>query len=96
MDTAKEVEEVRCDMATKFNTGIANYHRIRSPCKDCTKRQVGCHTVCRRYKIFRGLLDISREKHLEKLDEFEFLIAVRSKTKKIALRNERNKRIRKH
>ena len=30
---------------------------INSPCKDCTDREIGCHSICENYKYFRRKLD---------------------------------------
>ncbi|MBO7712381.1 MAG: hypothetical protein J6S85_02735 [Methanobrevibacter sp.] len=40
---------------------------MKSPCKDCPERYIGCHSACGKYKDFRKQLDeqkqhISREK----------------------------------
>lgn len=31
--------------------------RIQSPCLNCSKRKVGCHSKCQEYKDFRSELD---------------------------------------
>lgn len=35
--------------------------RTISPCKDCRKRVVGCHSVCERYKRFQRINEQERE-----------------------------------
>ena len=34
-------------------------------CKDCTKRRVGCHAYCGRYKLFRAVLKAEKTKEKE-------------------------------
>ena len=36
------------------------WHLI-SPCKDCEKRYLGCHSGCPEYKQFKDSIDIARE-----------------------------------
>lgn len=37
-------------------------------CKDCTDRQIGCHSTCERYKAFREQLDkINEQKKADKM-----------------------------
>lgn len=35
---------------------------VRSPCYGCEDRKVGCHSLCDRYKAYRGVQDSYREK----------------------------------
>ena len=42
-----------------------------APCKNCANREVGCHSLCNDYKIFRENLDKvneNRRKYLESID----------------------------
>ena len=40
---------------------------ISSPCKDCQKREIGCHSKCKHYIEFRHDLDeINKMKEAEK------------------------------
>lgn len=56
---------------------------IKCKCKDCTKRQVGCHSTCEDYKAFRAELDAV---NAEKLKQSK---AVYEITSEIAFRVER-------
>lgn len=38
---------------------------ISSPCKDCMKRELGCHSICEAYKEFAQMKDNERKKSLE-------------------------------
>lgn len=40
-------------------------YNVRSCCKDCVDRQVGCHSECERYKEFRKLVE-KRNKEIQK------------------------------
>lgn len=33
-----------------------------APCKDCTDRELGCHSKCEKYKAFKEWNDQAREK----------------------------------
>lgn len=33
----------------------------RTPCKDCDRRQLGCHSKCDNYRLFREQLDLKKE-----------------------------------
>lgn len=35
-----------------FGNEFKNYG-IQSPCKDCEKRQIGCHAACRAYQEYK-------------------------------------------
>lgn len=37
-----------------------------SPCKDCSDRQVGCHSNCKRYNEWRAINDANRKRKNEK------------------------------
>lgn len=41
---------------------------MKSPCKDCAERYVGCHSGCEKYKDFRQELDKQRT-HINKAKE---------------------------
>ena len=34
-------------------------------CKDCAERQIGCHSTCENYKLFRIALDEQKEQKLQ-------------------------------
>ena len=42
--------------------------RSNNGCKDCTDRQIGCHSNCERYKAFREQLDkINEQKKADQM-----------------------------
>ena len=34
---------------------------MKSPCKDCPERYIGCHSECSRYKHFRRVIEAEKE-----------------------------------
>lgn len=45
--------------------------RRKWPCKDCTKRTVGCHSSCEEYKLAREQRDaINKKKMVENYDTY--------------------------
>lgn len=34
---------------------------IKPPCKDCDRREIGCHSHCKEYKEYRRLIDARKE-----------------------------------
>lgn len=36
---------------------------IKSPCKDCSERFVGCHTVCFEYAEYKQALEAEKERY---------------------------------
>lgn len=38
----------------------------RSPCKDCTRRYLGCHSKCPEYKSFRAARDKELEENIKR------------------------------
>lgn len=40
-------------------------YELKVPCKDCKKRKLGCHSVCKDYKEFRKLKDIENQEARE-------------------------------
>ena len=34
---------------------------MKPPCKDCAKREVGCHAKCEEYAKYRAEIDATRE-----------------------------------
>ena len=48
-------------MSTEGKAAISS---MRSPCRDCPERTVGCHGKCEAYKAYRGVLDEINRKRL--------------------------------
>lgn len=34
---------------------------VRSPCKDCPDRQLGCHSTCKKYLTYKEICETIRE-----------------------------------
>lgn len=57
---------------------------VTAPCKDCSKRYLGCHSKCDEYQAFRA----ARDKELdENLKRKEFIDARYDRRKKIPPRS---------
>lgn len=41
---------------------FTNVH-IPNPCKECTERFVGCHTVCVKYEDYKQALETEKERY---------------------------------
>lgn len=54
-----------------------------SPCKDCTKRQLHCHSKCKAYAEYKQKLEIAREKENKRAEENNFNYAERRAVRKI-------------
>jgi hypothetical protein len=52
---------------------------ITAPCKDCQKRQLHCHSSCEEYKAFKQYRDSIREQRYQRIEEIDFLRAVKRK-----------------
>lgn len=37
--------------------------QAKAPCKDCSNRAVGCHSVCVKYKEYKQTLETEKERH---------------------------------
>lgn len=51
---------------------------MKSPCKDCPERYVGCHSECGKYKYFRRKLEAQNEviranrtEHIRRLERIQ-------------------------
>ena len=42
---------------------------LKSPCKDCELRHVGCHSSCEKYKAFDEQMSIIRAKRMARAEE---------------------------
>ena len=49
-----------------------------APCKDCEKRQVGCHTTCKEYKAWAEIKTAVNRKHQNQADMDRAIKGVRS------------------
>lgn len=67
------------------------------PCKDCEKRVVGCHAVCKEYKEWRKKKDKEHKEYLEKnraTIEYEYYVKSKKRLnerKKILSEKEKRK-----
>lgn len=43
-----------------------------SPCKNCTKRQLHCHSSCKAYGEYKRKLEIAREEENKRAEENNF------------------------
>ena len=58
------------------------------PCKDCENRQIGCHSVCEKYKTWRKEKDKQYKEELEKRRcDIEYEHYVKSRQRKIRDKN---------
>lgn len=52
------------------NSGIFDIPNIgESPCVNCKKRSIGCHSICKDYISWRNLLDASKKLYLKQKRE---------------------------
>ena len=56
---------------------------ITAPCKDCQKRHLHCHSSCEDYKKFRQYRDHIHEQKMKRVDETDFIRAVKHKATRI-------------
>lgn len=54
-----------------------------SPCKNCTKRQLHCHSQCEAYADYKRKLEIAREEENKRVEENNFNFAERRAVRKI-------------
>lgn len=59
-----------------------------SPCKNCPKRQLHCHSQCEAYAEYKRKLEIAREEENKRAEENNFNFAERRAVRKI-MRNKR-------
>ena len=51
---------------------------LRAPCKQCEKRQIGCHKHCRDYQEYRETRNlIVRSRHESNESEYEYQMVTR-------------------
>ena len=56
---------------------------INAPCKDCIKRQLGCHSTCQDYKQFRKERDfVNQQRRQQQLIEQAHIDSIRRQLKK--------------
>ena len=59
---------------------------ITGPCKDCLKRELHCHSSCEEYKAFKQYRDSIREQRYQRIEEIDFLRAVKRKAADINIK----------
>lgn len=63
---------------------------LKPPCKDCTDRKVGCHSICEKYLVYdeeRKRINSERAKYRQLEND---LVAVQMTMKKRDRKNENN------
>lgn len=52
---------------------------VEAPCKDCTKRQLHCHSSCEAYMKYREHREQVYAEKMKRADESDFMRAVKRK-----------------
>jgi hypothetical protein len=65
---------------------------ITAPCKDCTKRQLHCHSICEDYKAYREYRQSVSKEKMKIIDEKDFIKAVKSKAAHININHKMRER----
>lgn len=52
---------------------------VEAPCKDCTKRQLHCHSSCEAYRKYRQHREQVYAEKMKQADESDFMRAVKRK-----------------
>lgn len=52
---------------------------VEVPCKDCTKRQLHCHSSCEAYREYRRSREQVYAEKMKRADESDFMRAVKRK-----------------
>lgn len=60
-----------------------------APCKDCQRRQLHCHSSCGDYKAYREYRDRIHEAKMKRVDEADFMRAVKRKAARINIQMQR-------
>ena len=63
---------------------------ITAPCKDCQRRQLHCHSSCEEYKSFEQHRQAIREQKMKRVDEAEFIKAIKHKITAYSIRVKRS------
>lgn len=69
-----------------------NAERPAAPCKDCTRRQLHCHSCCTDYKEFRQHMDRIHVEKMKRVDEEDFMKAVKRRAARINILLQRDGR----
>ena len=64
----------------------------KAPCKDCTSRSVGCHSVCEKYLKFKREHDREREEAYETKQNVKIIDDYQIKSKENTIRRQRKRR----
>ena len=63
-----------------------------APCKDCQRRQLHCHSSCGDYKAYREYRDRIHEEKMKRVDETDFIRAVKRRATRINILLQRDGR----
>lgn len=61
---------------------------VEAPCKDCTKRQLHCHSSCEAYREYRRYREQVYAEKMKRADESDFMRAVKRKAALISIRTQ--------
>ena len=64
---------------------------ILSPCKDCTDRQLHCHSTCDRYKVYKDEIEQRRAAKKAEDDEISFATQVKREVQKRYYKHKKEK-----
>ena len=64
--------------------------RTEAPCKNCSKRELHCHSSCEEYKEFEQYRQAIREQKMKRVDEAEFIKAIKHKVATYSIRVKRS------
>ena len=65
---------------------------ILSPCKDCTDRQLHCHSTCDRYKVYKAEIEQRRAAKKAEADEINFAAQVKQEVQKRYYKDKKKRR----
>ena len=66
--------------------------RTEAPCKNCSKRELHCHSSCEEYKEYRQFRNRIHDEKMKRVDETDFIRAVKRRATRINLLLQRDGR----
>lgn len=60
--TYRDLSSIILNINDTYQKKIVEDEKMKSPCKDCTERKMGCHSSCSKYKLF-DVLNTARRDH---------------------------------
>lgn len=57
--------------------------RTEAPCKDCSRRQIHCHSTCEEYREYRQYRDRVHDEKMQRVEEADFMRAVKRRAARI-------------